>query len=243
MGPRSPPPNTRCSDVRCAIRTTGNGIRLGSNCGRQHRPRLFGVVAQAGRGSIANYRLAMFLVDWYRSEPAKNRFKTGQIAQVIHNRASESALVKAPWQTVNLLAYAFSGSNPLLPILRHLASSAASYGKPYFAVSPTRTRPQTWRSMPFVARLTERRRANVPPHCKALLSSRPPIRSLAQKNLVHPFLIARIHNTNIFCIYLSTSKHPSCITSTSLSRSPGQIDTMSDSQSMFVSGSVTIIKA
>ena len=35
-------------------------------------------------------------------------------------------------QTVNLLAHAFAGSNPALPILRHLASSAASYGKPYF---------------------------------------------------------------------------------------------------------------
>src|ERR1700739_1944766 len=29
-------------------------------------------------------------------------------------------------QTVNLLAHAFAGSNPALPILRHLASSAAS---------------------------------------------------------------------------------------------------------------------
>jgi hypothetical protein len=36
-------------------------------------------------------------------------------------------------QTVNLLAHAFAGSNPALPILRYLASSAASYGKPYFA--------------------------------------------------------------------------------------------------------------
>ena len=43
-------------------------------------------------------------------------------------------------QTVNLLANAFAGSNPALPILRHLASSAASYGKPYFAEAKRATR-------------------------------------------------------------------------------------------------------
>lgn len=51
-------------DVGCAIRTTGNGIRLGSNCGRQHRPRLFGVIAQAGHGSNGELPVRYVFPDW-----------------------------------------------------------------------------------------------------------------------------------------------------------------------------------
>jgi hypothetical protein len=71
-------------------------------------------------------------------------------------------------------------------ILRHLATSAASdfardsptllgpnsfVGQVVWQAllrrSPTRIGPETWRSMPFVARLTERRRAFVPQYCES----------------------------------------------------------------------------
>jgi hypothetical protein len=64
-------------------------------------------------------------------------------------------------QTVNLLAYAFSGSNPLLPILRPLASSAASYGKPYFGLAGQQSSTRAKYALRSSA-AAERRRTFVP---------------------------------------------------------------------------------
>jgi hypothetical protein len=84
-------------------------------------------------------------------------------------------------QTVNLLAHAFAGSNPALPILRHLASSAASdfallntkstlpplwLRRTSRMASPTSPKQSTLLALTLakyalVARLTERRRPTV----------------------------------------------------------------------------------
>jgi len=136
----------RCTIVQSSKRGTGNGkeilgiprywiacLRICESCSAVLSIRC---PVKVGRWRMATYRLRR----WYEQRTlacsatdrdlcpnrTRNRKKSGHFARLIHNTARETALAAATGQTVNLLAYAFSGSNPLLPILRHLASSATS---------------------------------------------------------------------------------------------------------------------
>jgi hypothetical protein len=103
-------------------------------------------------------------------------------------------------QTVNLLAHAFAGSNPALPILRHLASSAASYGKPYFTEGKRATR----LSLAKYALRSSANRAQEGYTAIPRVHRRLWIPMDLTKNAITSpiFALADIYNLNIYCIAL-----------------------------------------